>query len=73
MPELREQAELRAVATSLEVIRFKPGERVIVEGEDGADMYLVEAGTAVCTKDGVYQSPRACGYTQTQPLKLLGT
>lgn len=46
--------ELRDTAEALEVHYFKPGEPVIVEGDDtDVSMYIVESGTALCTKEGI--------------------
>jgi CRP-like cAMP-binding protein len=44
---------MAAIAQMLEVGRFKAGEAIIVEGTQGQEMYIVETGTAVCTKEGV--------------------
>ena len=46
--------ELRQTAAALEVHYYKPGEFVIKEGDDtDVSMYIIESGTALCTKEGV--------------------
>lgn len=48
--------ELRSLVMSLEVCRFSAGEAVITEGDNDKDMFIVESGTAVCTKGALFYS-----------------
>ena len=45
--------ELKKIASNLEVCRYAPGEKVITEGNTDQAMFVVNSGTAVCTKEGV--------------------
>jgi signal-transduction protein with cAMP-binding, CBS, and nucleotidyltransferase domain len=44
--------ELNKVVQSMQVCRFSIGQTVIVQGEIGNDMFVVESGRAACTKEG---------------------
>ena len=44
--------ELIKMVDSLEVCRFSAGQNVITDGDVSQDMFIVESGSAVCTKIG---------------------
>jgi signal-transduction protein with cAMP-binding, CBS, and nucleotidyltransferase domain len=44
--------ELSEIVDTLEICRYTTGQDVITEGEVSQDMFVVESGTAVCTKIG---------------------
>jgi CRP-like cAMP-binding protein len=50
-------AELNSIVMSLEVCHFSGGEVVIKEGDTGKDMFIVESGTAYCTKGALSIRP----------------
>ena len=42
--------ELEVVLGAMQKVSFQPGAKVIVEGDDGDNLYVVETGKLACTK-----------------------
>jgi len=42
--------ELSIILDAMQSVKKKPGELVIVEGEEGDCLYVVESGVLTCTK-----------------------
>ena len=45
-----EEKEFEIVMDSIEEVKVAPGQTIIVEGDEGDCMYVVESGALVCTK-----------------------
>ena len=42
--------ELRIVLDAMQSVKKRAGEKVIVEGDEGDSLYVVESGVLTCTK-----------------------
>lgn len=44
------QEEINIVIGAMQGVKVQPGDVIIKEGDDGDNLYVVEAGTLICTK-----------------------
>lgn len=44
------EADLKIVVNAMEEKNYKPGDAVITQGEDGAELFVVENGILICSK-----------------------
>ena len=64
MPAVQElsETELTKILQYVTVREFKDKEVIIEEGDAGKDMFIMQSGDAVCTKEGVNDGEWPCTF-----------